>query len=126
VQMVTRTAATIAGLADRLGHLDEKRPADLAVFERSHEDPWESVAQATPAEVNLVMIGGDVAYIRGDWLEDLDTEDHQDHLEPLWAWGKQMVLDTSFVAGREEAQPRLAEIRASLIAAYPNIGPVFA
>jgi cytosine/adenosine deaminase-related metal-dependent hydrolase len=126
VQMVTMTAATIAGLADRLGHLDEKRPADLAVFERSHEDPWESVAQATPAEVNLVMIGGDVAYIRGDWLEDLNTEDHQDHLEPLWAWGRRMVLDTSFVAGREETQPRLAEIRASLIAAYPNIGPVFA
>ena len=74
----------------------------------------------------MVMIGGDVAYIRDDWLEDLDTEDHQDHLESLWAWGKRMVLDTSFVAGPEEAQPGLAEIRASLIAAYPNIGPVFA
>ena len=126
VQMVTKTAATIAGLADRLGRLDAERPADLAVFERSHEDPWESVAQSTPAEVNLVMIGGDVAYIREDWLEGLGAEDHQDHLEPLWAWGKRMVLDTSYVAGREEAQPRLAEIRASLIAAYPNIGPVFA
>ena len=96
------------------------------MFERSHEDPPESVAQSTPAEVNLVMIGGDVAYIREDWLEGLGAEDHQDHLEPLWAWGKLMVLDTSYVAGREEAQPRLAEIRASLIAAYPNIGPVFA
>ena len=81
------------------------------------------MAQSTPAEVNLVMIGGDVAYIREDWLEGLGAEDHEDHLEPLWAWGKRMVLDTSYVAGAEEAQPRLAEIRASLIAAYPNIGP---
>ena len=88
VQMVTKTAATIAGLADRLGRLDAERPADLAVFERSHEDPWESVAQSTPAEVNLVMIGGDVAYIREDWLEGLGAEDHQDHLERALGLGQ--------------------------------------
>ena len=41
-------AATIAGLEDELGRLEEGRPADLVVFERREEDPWESVVEATP------------------------------------------------------------------------------
>jgi 5-methylthioadenosine/S-adenosylhomocysteine deaminase len=126
VRMVTETAAEIAGLDDDIGRLAADMPADLAVFERTNADPWESVAQATPAQVSLVMVGGDVAFIREEWLAGLGAEEHEDHLEHLWAWGKWMVLDTSYVAGRDDPQPRLAELRAALIAAYPNIGPIFA
>jgi 5-methylthioadenosine/S-adenosylhomocysteine deaminase len=126
VQMVTETAAEIAGLEDDLGRLKADRPADVAVFERRFDDPWECVAHATPAEVSLVMIGGDVAYIREDWLAGLGAEEHEEHLERLLAWGKRMVLDTSYVVETGDAQPRLNTIRAGLIAAYPNIGPIFA
>ena len=127
VQMVTQTAAEIADLDDELGRLADDRPADVAVFERRFDDPWESVARATPAEVSLVMIGGDVAYVREDWLDDLEPgDDDLERLEHLWAWGKRMVLDTSYVAGTGDPQPRLDAIRAALIAVYPNIGPIFA
>ena len=126
VQMVTATAAEVAGLEDDLGQLKADRPADIAVFERRVEDPWECVASATPAEVSLVLVGGDVAFIREDWLADLGAEEHEEHLQRLWAWGKWMVLDTSYAVETGEAQPRLDAIRAALIATSPNIGPIFA
>src|SRR3954454_21526709 len=56
VQMVTSDAAVIAGLDDKLGTLAAGRPADIAVFERHRDDPWESVAVADPSYVQLVMI----------------------------------------------------------------------
>ena len=62
VEMVTSDAATIAGLEDKLGSLEEGRPADLVVFERREEDPWENVVEADPSWVELVMIDGDLAY----------------------------------------------------------------
>jgi 5-methylthioadenosine/S-adenosylhomocysteine deaminase len=44
--MVTRDAAEIAGLGDKLGALAEERPADVLVLERHVEDPWENVLEA--------------------------------------------------------------------------------
>ena len=64
VDMVTREAARIAGLDDKLGLLKVGRPADLVVFERRVHDPWENMVEAEPAWINLVMIGGDLAYGR--------------------------------------------------------------
>jgi 5-methylthioadenosine/S-adenosylhomocysteine deaminase len=46
VDMITRDAAAIAGLDDHLGQLAVDRPADIAVFERIDDDPWESIARA--------------------------------------------------------------------------------
>ena len=48
-------------------------------------------------------------------------------LEPLLAWGQQMLLDTSYTAGTPgTAPPRLTQLRADLIDAYPQVGPIFA
>ena len=66
--MVTRDAAKIAGLDDKLGALAKGPPADLVVLERRLEDPWENVLRPEPAWVELVMIGGDLAYGRADWM----------------------------------------------------------
>jgi hypothetical protein len=42
------------------------------------------------------------------------------------AWGKRMLLDTSY-AIRPVGTPRtLAQLRAGLIAQYPQVGPIFA
>jgi hypothetical protein len=127
VDMVTRDAAKIAGLEDKLGQLDDGRPADLVVFERRFEDPWENVVEADPAWVDLVMIDGDIAYGRSDWVLALTADADHERLEPLIAWGQQMSLDASYQAGVPQADvPKLAQLRAALIKEYKPVGPIFA
>ncbi len=127
VDMVTREAAEIAGLGDRLGTLAPRRPADLVAFERLHEDPWESVVRADPSHVDLVMIGGDVAYGRDNLVRRLLGDRARGRLEPLLAWGKPVLLDTSYRARpSDEAPPTLARLRADLVGEYPGVGPIFA
>ncbi len=98
------------------------------VLERREEDPWENVVEADPGWVELVMIDGDLAYGRADWLEALDRSRCAEGLEPLIAWGKRMLLDTSYAAspGSSTAPTRLAKLRADLIKEYPQVGPIFA
>ena len=127
VQMVTSKAAAIAGLSDKLGKLAKDRPADLTVLERRHEDPWENVVEADPAWVELVMIDGDLAYGRADWIEELAEPGAEERLEPLIAWGQHMRLDTSYTVREPQQEvPRLEQLRADLIGAYPQVGPIFA
>jgi cytosine/adenosine deaminase-related metal-dependent hydrolase len=127
VKMVTRDAAAIAGLGDKLGLLDQGRAADLVVLERRLDDPWENVAAADPAWVDLVMIDGDLTYGRADWMSELVDADHRDRLEPVFAWGKPMLLDTSFaVHPGADSPPTLSELQGALIAKYPQVGPIFA
>jgi len=125
VKMVTSTAARIAGLGDHLGALLPGRPADVLVLERHHRDPWENVLAADPSWVELVMVDGDLTYGRADWVAEL-AED-AGRLEPLVAWGKRMLLDTSFQARPGGAPPpTLAQLRAALVEQHPQVGPIFA
>ena len=127
VDMLTRDAARIAGLEDQLGSLAAGRPADLVVFERLHEDPWENVVEADPAWVELVMIGGDLTYGRADWIPGLAASPDDARLEPLLAWGKPMLLDTGYMANPDGGEvPTLADLCADLIGQYPQVGPIFA
>jgi cytosine/adenosine deaminase-related metal-dependent hydrolase len=127
VEMVTRDAAKIAGLGDKLGELKEGRPADLAVFERRFKDPWENIVEADPSSIELVMIDGDIAYGRKDWLLDLIAAADQARLEPLIAWGREMRLDASYSAGKPaDEAPTLAQLRAAIIEQYKPVGPIFA
>jgi 5-methylthioadenosine/S-adenosylhomocysteine deaminase len=124
VLMVTSEGAEIAGLGGRLGKLAEGRPADLVVLERHLEDPWQNVVEADPSWVQLVAIGGDVAYGTREWIDRLAAPDGR---EELLAWGKPMSLDTSYAALAAAGPPvRLAEVRARLLARYPQSGPIFA
>jgi cytosine/adenosine deaminase-related metal-dependent hydrolase len=127
VDMVTRTAAKIAGLEDKLGALKPKRAADLVVFERRQDDPWENVVAADPSWVELVMIDGDIAYGHDTLVKQLVGEDRAAGIELQIAWGKRMLLDTSFQVHRDpQAPPKLSELRAALIQGYPAVGPIFA
>ena len=127
VDMVTRGAASIAGLGDKLGTLEPGRPADLVVFERREQDPWENVLAADPSWVELVMIDGDLAYGREDWLKELAEPGQVEGLEPEIAWGRRMLLDTTYqVTPGAEPSPRLAQLRADLIEQYPPVGPIWA
>ena len=73
------------------------------------------------------MIGGDVAYGRTDWVTQLAADATDPDLEPVIAWGRPMLLDTSFevVAGGDPT-PRLSAIRSSLTKIYPPVGPIWA
>jgi 5-methylthioadenosine/S-adenosylhomocysteine deaminase len=127
VTMVTSGAASVAGLDDKLGRLAVGRTADLVVMARLDTDAHESVCASTPADVELVMIGGDVAYGRRDWVSTLAADPNDPDLEPVLAWGRRMLLDTSFeVNPGAEPTPRLTQIRQSLTSVYPQVGPIWA
>jgi len=125
VHAVTSDAASIAGLADQLGALDKGRVADVLVLERRFDDPWQNVVEAEPSWVELVTIGGDLAYGRADWVQELVTPDGE--LEDVIAWGKAMKLDTSYAAEPGGPPPvRLADLRKAILGRYPQSGPIFA
>ena len=65
VTMVTSGAAEVAGLGGKLGRLEVGRVADLVVLAPPGRRRLRvGVCDSTPADVELVMIGGDVAYGR--------------------------------------------------------------
>lgn len=126
VLMVTRDNARIAGLDQHLGSLAPGRPADLVVIQRRHADGYESVVDADPSHVELVMIGGDLVYGRPDWLGAVTDPSEY---EPVLAWGRPMLVDTRFGSPEEDGTGparRLETMRSRLIARYPPVGPIFA
>jgi hypothetical protein len=104
----------------------EGRPADLLVLERRRQDPYENVLDADPSWVELVTIDGQLAYGRADWFAALAAPAADGGREPLLAWGKEMLLDTSSAAPAADVAPTLAQLRAALISSYPQVGPIFA
>ncbi|MDP8993349.1 MAG: amidohydrolase, partial [Actinomycetota bacterium] len=103
------------------------RPADVVVLERRRQDPFESVVDADPSWVELVTINGDLAYGRADWIRALADPEEAGRLEPVVAWGTEMLLDTTYSATPAGGPPpTLAELRSALIAEYPPVGPIFA
>lgn len=127
VIMVTSGAAEVAGLGAKLGQLAAGRAADLVVMARQDTDAYESVCSSTPAEVELVLIGGDVAYGRRDWVTQLVADPADPDLEQVLAWGRRMLLDTGFeVTPGADPTPRLSQIRQSLTSVYPPVGPIWA
>ncbi len=127
VTMVTSGAAQVAGLAEKLGSIAVGRAADLVVLERRAPDAYESVCDSTPADVELVLIGGDLVYGREDWFLDLADNPTDPALEQVTAWGRRMLLDTGFAVRSDGAPaPTLAELRDLLIGSYPQVGPIWA
>ena len=127
VTMVTSGAAEVAALGGKLGSLEVGRVADLVVLARQDDDVYESVCDSTPADVQLVMIGGDVAYGLRDWVTQLAADATDPNLEAVIAWGRSMLLDTSFqVDAGGDAAPRLSQIRSALTSIYPPVGPIWA
>ncbi|MDQ3659940.1 MAG: amidohydrolase family protein [Actinomycetota bacterium] len=71
VGMITAQGAKIAGLGDQLGRIRAGAVADLVVLERHHQEPWESVLLSDRRSVELLIIAGDLAYGRAEWMEEL-------------------------------------------------------
>jgi 5-methylthioadenosine/S-adenosylhomocysteine deaminase len=127
VTMVTSGAAQIAGLGDKLGTLAAGRAADVLVLARRDPEPYESVCASTPNDVELVLIGGGLAYGRADWVHALAQDPDDPRLEEVLAWGRAMLLDTSFEGQPDgDPVPRLEQLRADLTSHYPPVGPIWA
>ncbi|MDP8928168.1 MAG: hypothetical protein M3O70_06220 [Actinomycetota bacterium] len=74
--------------------------------------------------MELVTLGGDVAYGRLDWVDTLAGPSER---EPVLAWGKPMALDLVYsVIASPHDPPRLADLRADLLQRYAQTGPIFA
>jgi hypothetical protein len=56
-----------------------------------------------------------------------NNTDRLEQAEKVCAWGKPMLLDTSYsVVKPAETPPTLAQLRAILIDRFPQVGPIFA
>ena len=61
-KMVTLNPATITATDDRLGVLAPGHLADVAIFDGSSRDAYRAVIEAEPADVALVLRGGEALY----------------------------------------------------------------
>jgi hypothetical protein len=65
-----------------------------------------------------------VGSLFGGWVEKLLGPSEREHVA---AWGKEMAVELTYsVAAVESPPPRLADLRAALLARYAQSGPVFA
>ncbi len=62
LQMATVHAAQSLGLGDRLGQLKAGMLADLFIIDGDSAAPYDALLKATPAQVQLVMVGGEPLY----------------------------------------------------------------
>jgi hypothetical protein len=62
VDMATAVPARMAGVEDEVGAVVPGLRADLLVIRGNHSDPWRAVIEATPADVDLVLIDGAPVY----------------------------------------------------------------
>jgi len=126
VRMVTTTAADIAGVGSHLGRLRPERPADLVLLSRLAEEPHDSVLLSDTNDVEMVVIGGDVTYVRADWGEQLALSGSAPNLRPIIAWGKRMLLDNGYrFRPGQDGVPTLDELRADLVRVFPQLGPIW-
>jgi len=129
VRAVTSTAATIAGLDQHIGTLAARRPADVTVLSRLHADPFESVLLSDRNDVDAVFVQGALAYGRADWAGQLGVGGDGRARQLAYAWGRLMVLDTGTEpapGGGTRPAATLDELRRRLLAAHPQVGPIFA
>jgi 5-methylthioadenosine/S-adenosylhomocysteine deaminase len=93
VQMSTSIPAQLAGLSDKIGSIKPGYVADILVVRRTEKDPYQSLLNASPADVRLVLIGGIPIYGDDEVMRKLAPAS----LESLTVCGSPKAL--SFVTG---------------------------
>ena len=71
-EMATAVPAMLAGVEGRIGSLQPGMEADFFVVHRKVVSPYESLANASPQDVQLVVIAGTPIYGRERLLKDID------------------------------------------------------
>ena len=118
VSMATSVPATISRLNDKLGSLSPGLLADVVVIRDKGDTPSHTVVTATPADILLVIVGGQALYGNPDIMAQLLPGKT---LEPLTVCGasKVVYLGQSVAPARHET---LADIMAKLNGALQNAG----
>lgn len=112
VEMTTSTPAEIAGLGNELGTLAPGRQADLLVLKSSNKSASATVLSATPAEVELVVVGGIPMYGDAGLITQLLPKAN---LEALSICGVQKALYMGDTPGvRSAGEESFAKIRQRL------------
>ena len=84
------------------------------------------MCQADPSWVELVLIGGNLAYARTDWFTTLAAQPTGPTIEHLTAWGKPMTLDTGYHSPTDDPTPPLSTPAHPTHQRLPTVGPIFA
>ena len=92
VQMATTIPAQLAGLSAKIGSIKPGYAADLLLVRRTEKDPYQSLLNASPADVRLVLIGGSPVYGDEDIMRRLAPTAG---LESLTLCGSPKALDFS-------------------------------
>jgi 5-methylthioadenosine/S-adenosylhomocysteine deaminase len=71
VQMATSIPAQLAGLSDKIGTIKPGYAADLLLVRRTEKDPYQSLLNASPVDIRLVLIGGSPVYGDDDLMRKL-------------------------------------------------------
>lgn len=89
-EMATSIPARIAGIDDKVGRIAPSLYADLFVLKGDPAHPFESLVSAHPADVELVLIGGNPLYGTPNLLSNLQVT-----AEPFDVCGTTMALNTA-------------------------------
>lgn len=96
VEMATRIPAEMVGIAGKVGSIREGLYADLLVISGDHSKPYRALIEARPADVELVMIGGEALYGSPGAMKKLwQAKD----LEEIVVGGEKSKLKTPLPAG---------------------------
>jgi cytosine/adenosine deaminase-related metal-dependent hydrolase len=102
-QMATTNPAQLAGLSDKIGAIKAGYFADLLVLRQTGRDPYQSLLLAAPADVRLVLIGGQPVYGDEDLMRKLVPASE---LEALSVCGVTKALDLASEAATQGSPPR--------------------
>lgn len=61
-EMMTMDAAEVLGLTEHVGTIEVGQVADIAVFSRTGDDPYQAVMESRARDVTLTLIGGEAYY----------------------------------------------------------------
>jgi hypothetical protein len=90
--MATSIPAQLAGLSDKIGSIKPGLAADILVVRRTEKDAWQSLLNASPADVRLVLIGGSPVYGDAELMRKLAPAAE---IESLSVCGSPKALDFS-------------------------------
>jgi cytosine/adenosine deaminase-related metal-dependent hydrolase len=127
--MTTSNAAKALAVGDQLGTIKAGYLADLFVVKGDRTNPYDAILAATPKEVRLTMVGGQLLY--GD--ADLKTATTIPGCEDLDACGAPKFACVALASGTDKLSQTFAQIKDTLEAALVEIdaarpagGPNFA
>jgi len=122
VQMVTINPAAQMDMDERLGKIAPGYLADLVVVAGDASDPHRTLVEATPRDVQLVLVGGEPLYGVKPLMQSILGNDAG---EPISVCGEsrriRVALDAASIPGSDQT---LSAIIDSLLAVDPGILPL--